>query len=91
MPKCLENYYARMELVHISNELVQIKFYNAPTSQSPRVHFHYFYAFLSKNLHAFKIKSLTFYHIKFPPYYAYASSDVHVYPRLIVEFRTLDV
>ena len=63
MPVCLENYYARMELVHKSNELVQIMFYNAPTSQSPRVHFHYFYTFLSKNLHAFKIKSLTFYHI----------------------------
>ena len=63
MPVCLENYYARIELVHISNELFQIKLYNAPTSQSPWLHFHYFYTFLSKNLHVFKIKSLTFYYI----------------------------
>ena len=31
VPVCLENYYARIELVHKSNELAQIKFYNAPT------------------------------------------------------------
>ena len=40
--------------------------------------------FLNKNLHALKL--YTFYHIN--PYYAYASSEVHVYPRFMVAFCT---
>ena len=44
----------------------------------------YFYTFLSKNLHAFKIRLLTFYYINnfqpifIIPYFEYASSEIHI-------------